>query len=157
MNSSNASLHCRLEWRPSHWLLVGFALLAALAMVSLWLSALPVWACVFGGILIAAFAAYRLRNEMRRARVHIAWAGGDEPVVVERSLQQGGRAEEFQFVALNIRAGLVVLCLADERGRRTRWTWWPDTLDARGRRALRLAASVDRDSLLALSSQPGKA
>lgn len=154
MNSSNASLHCRLEWRPSRWLLVGVASLALLAIVSIWLSALPAWACVFGSALIVGYAAWRLRQEMQRAPAQIAWSGGDAPVVVEHALEQGVRSDEYRFVALNIRAGLAVLCIADERGRRSRWVWWPDTLDARGRRALRLAASVDVSSSLALSTQP---
>ena len=156
MNSSNASLHCRLEWRPSRWLLVGIASLALLAIVSIWLSVLPAWACVFGSGLIVGYAAWRLRQEMQRAPAQIAWAGGDAPVVVEHALEQDGRSVEFRFVALNIRAGLVVLCVADEHDRRSRWVWWPDTLDARSRRALRLAASVDVGSSLALSTQPAR-
>ena len=156
MNSSNVSLHCRLEWRPSRWLLVGFFVLAALAMVSIWFSALPIWACVFGSALIVAYAIHQLRNEMRRTPAQIAWAGGDAPVVIEHAVEQGGQGVEYRFVALNIRAGLVVLCVADERGRRSRWVWWPDTLDARGRRALRLAASIDVSSALALSTKPAR-
>ena len=157
MTSSNASLHCRLEWRPSRWLLVGFPLLAVLAMVSIWLSSLPMWACVAVSVSIVAYATVRFRQEMRREPVGIAWVGGDAPIVVEHgALEQGGRSEEFRFVALNFRAGLVVLCVADEHGRRSRWVWWPDTLGARGRRALRLAARVGRDSVLVLST-PGKA
>jgi toxin CptA len=157
MNSSNASLHCRLEWRPSRWLLVGFPLLAVLATISIWLSSLPVWTCVVVSALIAAYATFRLRHEMRCETVVISWAGGDAPVVVEHgTLEQGGRSVEYRFAALNFRAGLVVLCIADDRGRRSRWVWWPDTLDASGRRALRLAASRERDSVLVLSTQSGK-
>jgi toxin CptA len=157
MNSSNASSHCRLEWRPSRWLLVGFPLLAVLAVLSIWLSSLPAWSCVVGSALIAAYATIRLRREIRREPLVIAWAGGDAPVVIEHATgERGGLAEEFRFVALNFRAGLVVLCVADKNGRRMRWAWWPDTLDARGRRALRLAANVERDAVLVLST-PGKA
>ena len=128
-------------------------------MVSIWLSSLPVWICVVVNALIVAYAANRLRHEMQREPAVVAWAGGDAPVVVEHgAVEQGGRSEECRFVALNFRAGLVVLCVADEHGRRSRWVWWPDTLDARGRRALRLAASKERDSVLMLSTtQSGKA
>jgi toxin CptA len=141
-------LHCRLEWRPSRWLLGGLLLLAVFAIVSLWMSALPAWACAVGSVLIAAHALLGLRREQRRAPVQIAWSGGDSPVVIETPALPDGhkeqvvRSAEFRFVGLNVRAGLVVLTVADERGRRFRWAWWPDTLDARGRRALRLAASV---------------
>lgn len=157
MNSSNASLPCRLEWRPSRWLLGSVLLLAVLAILSIWLSALPSWACMFGSVSIVAYGAYRLRYELRRAPVQIAWAGGDAPIVVEHAVERGGRSAEFRFVSLTIRAGLVELCVADERGRRSRWVWWPDTLDARGRRSLRLAASIGRDPVLVLSTQSGKA
>ncbi len=170
MNSSNASLHCRLEWRPSRWLLVGMAVLALLAIASLWLSALPAPACIAGSAAIVVYALYRMRHEMRREPAVIAWAGGDAPVMVETGMpeadvvqpgvvqrevaEQGARSNEFRFAALNFRAGLVVMSLTDQRGRRSRWVWWPDTLDARGRRALRLAASTRRDPLLAQSQLP---
>lgn len=165
MNSSNASLHCLLEWRPSRWLLAGMVLLALLAIASLWLSALPVWACVVASAVIVAYAGVRLRHEMRREPVVIAWAGGDAPVMVEAGVvepggaqheveEQGARSAEFRFAALNFRAGLVVMSLTDQRGRRSRRVWWPDTLDARGRRALRLAASTRRDPFLAQSPLP---
>lgn len=157
MNSSNASLHCRLEWRPSRWLAVSLALLGVLAVLSIWLSALPTWACLVGSIGIIAWSAYRLRHELQRMPMQVTWSGGDAPVVVEPAGEQGSRSAEYRFVALNIRAGLAMLCVADELGRHTRWVWWPDTLDARDRRALRLAASIERDAVLVLSTQAGKA
>lgn len=102
---------------------------------------------------------------MQRTPVQITWAGGDAPVVVEREViehavvergmvERGGRSDEYRFVTLSFRAGLVVLCVADERGRKSRWIWWPDTLGARGRRALRLAASVPREPLLTQPTLP---
>lgn len=154
MNSSNASLHCRLEWRPSRWLLGGMSLLSTMAILSLWLSALPALACAVGSMLVVAYTVVRIRREAQRAPVRIVWPGGDAAVVIElpsahADMQpRGDRGNEFHFVALNFRASLVVLCVADEQGRRSRWTWWPDTLDARGRRALRFAASVQSTPVL---------
>jgi hypothetical protein len=39
-----------------------------------------------------------------------------------------------------------VLTLADANGKPRRYIWWPDTLDARSRRALRLALSLREEA-----------
>jgi hypothetical protein len=49
----------------------------------------------------------------------------------------------LRHVSASFRSGLVVLTLIDAGDRRRRYIWWPDTLDAHGRRALRLALRVE--------------
>ncbi|MEO5596914.1 MAG: hypothetical protein ABIQ97_07185 [Lysobacteraceae bacterium] len=142
MNSSNASLHCRLEWRPSRWRAFALLTLGALSMVSLWLSALPWWGVLIAGVLLLAYMFIVIRTDARRAPVQLAWAGGAAPVMLIR----GNQAEEHMFVDLHARGGLVVLTLKDCDGRKQRWVWWPDTLDAAGRRALRLEASIGAEA-----------
>ncbi len=138
MNSSNASLHCRLEWRPSRWRSAALLLLGALAIASLWMSALPWWGFLIASVSLLTYLFVVIRNDALRAPVQLAWAGGAAPVMLIRE----PREQECSFVALHSRGGLVVLTLRDADGQKQRWVWWPDTLDAAGRRALRLVASI---------------
>ncbi len=138
MNSSNASLHCRLEWRPSRWRSAALLTLGVLAIASLWMSALPWWEFSVVSVLLLAYLFVLIRNDTQRAPVQLVWSGGAAPVMVIRANQE----EEFTFFALHARGGLVVLTLKDGNGHNPRWVFWPDTLDAAGRRALRLAASI---------------
>jgi hypothetical protein len=111
-------------------------MLALAAGTALWLSDLPRVACAVGDGIVATYATWLIYRESARKSCVLAWAGGDAPWQVECE----GRVESLRHVGASVRGGLVVLTLADETsGRRRRYAWWPDTLDARGRRALRLA------------------
>lgn len=90
------------------------------------------------GAAVIAYLYVVIRNDVRRAPAQLAWAGGSAPVMVMQTHQE----QECTFVALRSRGGLVVLTLKDDEDHNHRWVWWPDTLDAAGRRALRLAASI---------------
>lgn len=145
MDSSHASenshrmpegVDCRLPWRPSGWLRAGLLALAAAAMASLWLSALPMIACAAGTALIAAYAAWRLWRESARKPFVLTWNAGQD--AWQRS--DGSRTQRLRHIGASLRGPLAVLTLADEDDRRQRIVWWPDTLDAGGRRALRLLA-----------------
>ena len=135
MSSSDAFSPCRLEWRCSRWLPAALCVLALAAVAALWLSDMPRIACVIGSALVIAYAGWSLHRESRRRDCVLGWPGGDAPWQVECD----GRAESLRHVGASFRAGLVVLVLAEETGRTRRYVWWPDTLDARDRRALRLA------------------
>ena len=139
MNSSDASSPCRLEWRRSRWLLVALCVLAVAATNALWLSALPLIACGIGSALAIVFVGWLLHREAHRPDCVLSWPGGDAPWQVECD----GRNESLRHVCASFRGGLVVLTLADAGNKRRRYVWWPDTLDARGRRALRLAMRVE--------------
>ena len=135
MTSSDAFLPCRLEWRPSRWLMPALCALAAAAIAALWMSALPPVACGLGSAATVAYAAWLLRHESRRPNCSLSWAGGDADWHVECA----GRSESLHHVGATTRGGIAVLTLAEASGGRRRYVWWPDTLDARSRRALRLA------------------
>jgi toxin CptA len=88
-------------------------------------------------VLIVAYAVWLLRRESRRLRCKLTWPGGDADWRIECE----GREESLRHVDASIRGGIAVLTLADGNGRR-RYVWWPDTLDAKGRRALKLALAA---------------
>ncbi len=138
MNSSDASSPCRLEWRRSRCLPAALCVLAVAAIAALWLSELPRFACGIGSASMLGYAGWLLYRELRRPDCVLAWLGGDAPWQVEYD----GRTESLRHVGASFRGGLVVLTLADASDALRRYAWWPDTLDARGRRALRLALRV---------------
>jgi len=138
MSSSGASSPCRLEWRRSRWLPVTLCVLVVAAIAALWLSDMPGIACGIGSSLVLAYASWLLLREVRRPKCVLTWPGGDAPW----QLEHDGRTESLRHVGASLRSGLVVLTLADVDNKNRRFLWWPDTLDARGRRALRLAMQV---------------
>jgi len=114
-------------------------MIAVAAIAALWLSDLPLLACGIGSASVTAYAGWLLYREARRPNSVLSWHGGDAPWQVECA----GRTESLRFVGASFRGRLVVLTLADADNARRRYLWWPDTLDARGRRALRLAMRVE--------------
>jgi toxin CptA len=147
MNWSDASSTCRLEWRRSRWMLALLAILGLAACASPWLSNLPRAACDAGDAVAVAYSAWLLYREIRRKPCVLARIGSDPQWQIECE----GRSESARHVGAIFRGGLVVLTVADDAGRHRRFVWWPDTLGASGRRALRLAArEVDAEP----SSQP---
>ena len=139
MSSSDASSPCRLEWHRSRWLPVALCALAFVAIAALWLSDMPRIACSIGSALVLAYAGWLLHREAHRPDCVLSWLGGDAPWQVECD----GRTESLRIVGASFRGGLVALALADADNKSRRYLWWPDTLDARGRRALRLAMRVE--------------
>lgn len=141
MNWSDASASCRLEWRRSRWMIAWVIALGVAACVSLWLSDLPRAACWAAQAIAATYASWTLVREARSKPVALAWAGGDAPWQVECD----GRTDSMGHVAAGFRGGLVVLTLREgSSGRLRRFVWWPDTLGASERRALRLATAAAR-------------
>jgi toxin CptA len=140
MSWSDASAICRLEWRRSRWLTGALCILATAVVGALWLCALPRTGCIVGSVLVPVYAGWLLYRESRRSGCVLAWPGGDAPWVVECD----DRTESMRHMGASFRGGLVVLSLADEAGRTRRYLWWPDTLDAAGRRALRLAVRAPK-------------
>ncbi|MBN6148891.1 hypothetical protein JR065_00940 [Xanthomonas sp. AmX2] len=130
-NSSPPSAPCRLEWRPSRWLLAALGLLTLLAPVSLLLSDLApllAWPAALGAML---YGAALLRREARRpSRALTIPAAGAATV-------DGQAVEELQ---VDWRGPLAFVRWRDRHGRVRRLAWWPDTLPAAARRELRLAA-----------------
>jgi toxin CptA len=131
---SGASTSCRLEWRPSRWLvaaLVCLSLLAAFSLVNSQLPALSSWplaALAFGVGLRRALA------EWRRP-IHRLVLPGDE---------RSARVDDVPVEGLQVewRGVLAFARWQDRNGNTARLVWWPDTLPADKRRELRLAADA---------------
>ena len=139
MNSSDGYSPCRLEWRRSRWLPVALCVLAVAAIAALLLSSLQPIGCAIGSMLVLAYVGWLLHREARRPDCELNWAGGNALWQVAYD----GCTESLRHVGATYRGGLVVLTLADAKSQRRRYIWWSDTLDAHGRRALRLALRVE--------------
>ena len=131
---SAVSIGCRLEWRPSRWLvaaLVTISLLAAFSAVSSQLPALVSWP-------LAAFACgaglRRARAEWHRPVHRLVFPGDGRPASVD----------DVPVDAMRVawRGSLAFARWRDRNGRVRRLAWWPDTLPAGQRRELRLAADA---------------
>lgn len=130
-NCRRASPRCRLEWRPSCWLLSALVLLAILAAASILASEMPaLFAWPLAGLALAHGAVLFRRERGRPVRSFVL--GGGSPVLVD-----GRVVMDFD---LQWRGPLAFAAWRDAGGRRQRVAWWPDTLPAAQRRELRLAA-----------------
>lgn len=142
--SSNASVPCRIEWRPSRWLGAMLWSLAFLAPFSLIATDLPPSVAWPLALVAGAWAVL----DARRYRA----------IAARRLTIPAGRAEAScdgeRIGALRVgwRGPLAFLCWRDAQGRRHRVSFWPDTLPAGMRRELRIAmqrrdAASDRASM----------
>ncbi len=131
--SSRASVPCLLEWRPSRLLASALAVLGALAGVALIGSEMPLPLSV-PLALLAAWEGLRLarREYLRPTRSLVI--GGDGAATLD--------GQEITGLIVEWRGPLAFMRFADSAGRPGRLAWWPDTLPARSRRELRLAAPV---------------
>lgn len=125
MPSSNESLNCRIDWRPSRMLVAALALLGVLAAASLAMSNLPRSLAIPLGMMALAYGLWLARREWRMPPRVIAWKDLREPRVV-------------------FRGALVSVTAMDQDGVCQRWNWWPDTMSSDSRRRLRLAAGTGR-------------
>ena len=128
--SSNASAPCRLEWRPSRWLVSALAMLGVLGACSTLMSEMPrplAWMLATAALLGGGWSALR---EARRSRCQLAW-------LADGSLVADGA--RVHAACLQWRGPLAFLRWRDGQGAGRSLTWWPDTLDVRARRELRLA------------------
>lgn len=130
---------CRLEWRPSRWLLAALVALPLLAAFSLIESNLPriaAWPLAAGVLLVGA---WRWRHEARRPKRELVLRRGMHGTQVR---VDGVEVRDWR---LQWRGPLAFASYRVEgRGSRRceRLSWWPDTLPAGKRRELRLAAAA---------------
>lgn len=121
-----------IEWRPSRLLAAMLALIGLLAAAAVCASELPLRLYAPAAALAAGWGAWSARRELarppRRLRLAGARAWLDEAPIAQPRLYWRGPLARLEFRAAD--------------GRRGRLLWWPDTLDAHGRRELRLAAAV---------------
>jgi toxin CptA len=128
----HAVADCELQWRPSRWLALALILQGVLGGVSAWASELsqPLSLPIAGLALIWAIAS--ARRELRRPARPLVIRGGHATLA----------GESIGDLRLHWRGWLARLDFTGPDGRRQRLLWWPDTLDAAGRRELRLAVAV---------------
>lgn len=148
MASSNASSPCRIEWRPSRWLMAALVLLGLLAAVSVSFSGLPDglrWPAL---LLCPAWCAMVVAREWRRPRAILCLPAGEGAC----SLDVAGVSLPLASLAIARRGPLLQVTCLDGEGGTHRLLWWPDTLNAQQRRALVLAVSsrAAGDSVLPL-------
>jgi toxin CptA len=129
----NASAPCRIDWRPSRWLLAALLLLTLLAPLAVLASELPrasAW-------LLAAAAAVQglhlARREWRRPPRTLRFTTDGRLLVDDVAASH---------VQVQWRGPLAFLSWRDAGGCHGSLAWWPDTLPPHRRRELRLA--VDR-------------
>jgi toxin CptA len=116
---SDTSATCRLEWRPSRWLVGALIALAMLAPFAVLVSEMPRVAAWPLGLVACA---HGLRQAWRE------WRKPPRALVVP-----------LAQASLHWRGPLLFLRCGSERA-----SWWPDTLDAGQRRELRIAFDLQR-------------
>lgn len=132
--SSSASASCRLEWRPSRWLLATLALIALLAAFSVLESEMPRPAAWPLALLALGYGAWTIRREAGRPTREFVFPGNASPVLLDGQPVEGA--------AVHWRGPLAFVRWRGRDGRVERLAWWPDTLPAAKRRELRLAAGT---------------
>lgn len=133
---SNASLPCRIEWRPSRWALVVTLIIAVLATVAIAQSAMPDPLRTVSMVAVLALAVWRAWHEAQRRPWLLHWPGLDRSA----SWVMQGHESAVTICAVQLRGPLAGVSLNDGSGRSAHYLWWPDTLDPASRRALRLMA-----------------
>ena len=137
--SSTACWRCRIDWRPSRWLLAGLLLLSLLAAGAVMASALdpllrPLAAAV------ASLYGLLLARQAQRAPPCSLLCDTDGRV----RLLTGSQSLALGELELEVRGPIVRLQGRDPFGRRHRLVWWPDTLPPASRRQLVLLARATR-------------
>ena len=131
-HSSNTSVSCRLEWRPSRWVIGALISLAMLATASVLVSEMPrlaAWPLV---LIVALYAALQVRRYSSMPSHGFVFPGNDLAVLLD--------GQPIDAVEMQWRGPLAFVSWLDRTGRRRRLSWWPDTLPPGSRRELRLAA-----------------
>ncbi|WP_240635323.1 hypothetical protein [Lysobacter enzymogenes] len=125
-----------VDWRPSRLLAAGLVLIGLLGGCAVVASECPPRLASPPAMLAAGWGAALARRELRRPPRRLRLAGArawlDDAPIAQARLYWRGPLARLEF--------------RDAQGRRGRLLWWPDSLDAHGRRELRLAAAVAIDA-----------
>jgi toxin CptA len=143
---SSTSAPCRLEWRPSRWVIGAQLLLALLAPCAVLGSEMPRMAAWLLAGIACAYGLWLARREACKPPRQLLWPTGDAPVTLD--------GEPLQQAELHWRGPLAFLHWRGHGGRGGRLDWWPDTLPAAQRRELRLAARARATAQPAASMAP---
>lgn len=129
------SATCRIEWRPSRWLLAALALITTLAVFSILASEMPRPAAWPLCALAAGYGAWTIRRETLKPPRELVFPNDyAAPVRVD--------GQAVDKVVVHWRGPLAFVQWRDARGRAGRLSFWPDILPAARRRELRLAAGA---------------
>ncbi|GAA5074916.1 hypothetical protein [Lysobacter panacisoli] len=137
LRSSNASAPCRLEWRPSRWLIVALFALGILAALAVLTCEMPMPCAIPLAIGAIGQGIWSARREARRPRYWLVIAPTGQATLDGQALA----AWSVQW-----RGPLAFLRYREASGQRGRLCWWPDTLPSPARRELRLAVPVQGDA-----------
>ncbi|MCY7354202.1 MAG: hypothetical protein LH470_03830 [Lysobacter sp.] len=132
--SSIASPNCRLEWRPSRWVIGGLLALTALGVFSILVSEMPrpvAWPLAASAL---GYGLWLTRLESRKPTLSFVWPGSDGPAMLD--------GDPIREVEVQWRGSLAFVRWRVKTGRIQRVSWWPDTLSPASRRELRLATPV---------------
>lgn len=132
LHSSNASVSCRLEWRPSRWVTGALSLLGILAAFSILASEMPRLAAWPLALSALGFGLWQAWRESKSPAREFFFPGNDLPVLLD--------GVPIDSVEVQWRGLLAFVRWQGRDGRSRYLSWWPDTLPAARRRELRLAA-----------------
>ena len=130
-SSSNPSAPCRLEWQPSRLLAIVLVVLGVLSGLSVVASAMPMVFSIPLALLVAGEGVRLARRELLRPQ---------RTIVIATDGRATLDGKEVGGLRVQWRGPWAFAQFRDAQGRRL--LWWPDRLDARGRRELRLAVAV---------------
>ncbi len=140
--SSNDCAPCRLDWRPSRWLIVSLVVLGALGGCAALASEMPRIAAAPLALISVLQGAWLAWRESRQAVRQLVWP-------LEAAPQVDG--VPVDGVLLHWRGPLAFLQWRDRDGGVRRMAWWGDTLPAHTRRQLKLAAASSAGALASMA------
>ncbi len=146
LRSSHASETCRLEWAPSRLLRSSLALIGLLGAIAVLASGMPAWIAWPLAAAALLHGAHVAKREGGKSVHSIVWDGHAGLVRVDGIVVEDPR--------LDWRGPLACVSWWGRDGRRERLIFWPDVLDARQRRELRLAAGTAAASPTRASMAP---
>jgi toxin CptA len=139
---------CRLEWRPSRLRAASLVCIGWLAAAALVLTALPPRGALALGVACIGWSTWRAWRDLREPPGLLVLPGDDSPV----TWVDAGGTIELADLTVRWRGNLATVEGRDPAGKLRRLAWWPDTLPAPARRALRLAAGRHAPPRLPLPS-----
>ena len=139
---------CRLEWRPSRLRAGALVLAGLLAAASLPLTELPDAGALALGVACVGWSSWRAWRDLREPPGLLVLPGDAGPV----TWVDASGAVELADLTVRWRGTLAIVEGRGPAGKLRRLAWWPDTLPAPARRALRLAAGRHAPPRLPLPS-----
>lgn len=140
MPLSRPSSTCRIDWRPSRLLVSALITLGALAVISLWLSALPLLIKIPLAMLALGYSLFLAGREARRRNFSVDLSSDGTTLLMVFA----DRSVQLLAPRVTVRGPLACVSGVGQDGRTRRLLWCPDSLPVQSRRALRLRVAGDR-------------